>query len=530
VEANEVMLRIVWRHRWLLVITTLLPMAVVLPLRLIQPVTYTATANVQAQVAAPQASTEVTSILSQVSAIATSPAVVQKAIDAAKVDRNAVEVAKTEISSTSLDSSAIVAVTVKDANRQVALRLSQTLASAIVGALNAPGTAASQQLATLVHEETQLNAYRSSLLTQLNTAQLSHLSSTDPQVQALVTELAGVEAQLSANQAAQQQEISNSNGNQDASVISEPSAATVTAASKQVAVYVALAGLLGLIVGLLIATIVELARPTVAEPEAGARELGVAFLGNAEMTRARSTKANGTKANGTGGDLAEEVSTEGELTEEELIALEGDLVTRLHLAANRLGALTLVLTGPIPREQLTQLAAALNRRLSAADDLRVLETRLVPDGEAERNWSAGRNGNGNKAHGPAAVKTHALAIGSALSTLKVHALSDLTLRGRPEAPAVVLVLRRFAPRASLDRVADLGETTGWPILGVMGLRQKRKPHRHWLGSEPSVVESTTADEVPVPTTVPAATQAFRVVKAAKTMLAARQLAPQGYAQ
>ena len=145
-EANEVMLRIVWRHRWLLVITTLLPIAVVLPLRLTQPVTYTATANVQAQVAAPQASTQVVSILSQVSAIATSPAVVQKAIDTAKVDRNAVDVAKNEISATSLDSSAIVAVSVKDPNRQVALRLSKMLASAIVSALNAPGTAASQPI------------------------------------------------------------------------------------------------------------------------------------------------------------------------------------------------------------------------------------------------------------------------------------------------------------------------------------------------------------------------------------------------
>ena len=254
----------------------------------------------------------------------------------------------------------------------------------------------------------------------------------------------------------------------------------------------------------------------------------MAFLGNAEIARVKSKKAKTS-----GGGVTEEVSTEGELTErklteEELIALEGDLVTRLHLAANRLGALTLVLTGPIPRDQLAELAAALNRRLSTAGDLMVHETRLVPDGGADSNGSTVRNG--NKTHGAAAVKTHALAIGSALSTLKVHALSDLSLRGRPEAPALVLVLRQFAPRASLDRVADLGETTGWPILGVVGLRQRRKPHRHWFGPKSSVAESTTADEVLAPTTVPAATQAFRVVKAAKTVFTARQLDLQGYTQ
>ena len=476
VEANEMMLRIVWRHRWLLAITILLPMLIVLPLRLAQPVTYTATADVQAEVAAPSASTQVTSILSQVSAIATSPSVVQKAIDAAKVDRNAVDVAKHQISATSLDSSAIVALTVKDPNRQVAVRLGQALATTVVAALNAPGTAASQQLATLAAQKTDLTASRDSLLKQLNTAQASNLATTDPQVQALITELAGVETQLSANQAAEQQVISNGNVSQDASAISEPTAATVTAASKEVAVYVALAGLLGLIIGLLIATVDELARPTVAEPEVAARELGVAFLGNAEFA------------------------------EEDQVSLDGDLVSKLHVVANRLGALTLVLTGPTSAEQLSQLAATLNRRLSAAADLRDAETQLRSHDEADTVLSAARNL--HKKNGSTAVKAHALTIGSALSTLKVHAFSELTLNGRPEAPALILVIRRFAPRASLDRFADLGETTGWPILGVVGYRQDRKPPLLRSAPKSSPAAGTKSYDVSMPTTVYAAQKVF----------------------
>src|SRR5580692_10049385 len=178
-EGNEVMLRIVWRHRWLLVLAVLLPMAVVLPWRLTQPVMYAATADVQTQPAAPSASTQVSSILSQVSAIATSPAVVEKAIHGAKVDRNAVDVAKDQVSTASLDSSAIVAVTVKDPDRQVAARLSQALAGAVVGALNAPGAAASQQLATLTHQEAELNVRRLDLLDQLNGQQSLNLATTD---------------------------------------------------------------------------------------------------------------------------------------------------------------------------------------------------------------------------------------------------------------------------------------------------------------------------------------------------------------
>jgi capsular polysaccharide biosynthesis protein len=468
-EGNEVMLRIVWRHRWLLVLAVLLPMAVVLPWRLTQPVMYAATADVQTQPAAPSASTQVSSILSQVSAIATSPAVVEKAIHGAKVDRNAVDVAKDQVSTASLDSSAIVAVTVKDPDRQVAARLSQALAGAVVGALNAPGAAASQQLATLTHQEAELNVRRLDLLDQLNGQQSLNLATTDPQVEAAITELAGVETQLSTNEAAQQQVISNSNASQDASVISEPTLATTTAASGQVLVYLALAGLLGLILGLLIATIDELVRPTLADPEVSARELGVAFLGNAEITR-------------------------GDDAEADVIALEADLVTRVQLAADRLGVVTLVVTGPLPSRQLTRLAAEMNQKFAGADDSISLETLLRP------------NGNGLKTDQSAAVRAAAFAIDGAPSTLKVYALADITATSRPQAPGVLVVLRRFAPRASLDRVADLGETTGWPILGVLGVRLKSKDR--WIRpvQRSSDAASSSVDRESVTTPVSAATQ------------------------
>jgi capsular polysaccharide biosynthesis protein len=466
----------------------LLPMAVVLPWRLTQPVTYAATADVQTQAAAPSASTQVSSILSQVSAIATSPAVVQEAIHGAKVDRNAVDVAKRQVSTATLDSSAIVAVTVKDPDRQVAARLSQALAGAIVAELNAPGTGASQQLATLTRQETQLNARRLDLLSQLNSDQARNLATTDPQVQASITELAGIEAQLSTNAAAQQQVISNSNASQDASVISEPTVATTTSASRQVPVYVVLAGLLGLILGLLIATIDELVRPTLADPEAGARELGVAFLGNAEITQ-------------------------GENVEADLIALEADLVTSVQLAADRLGAATVVVTGAMPSMQLTKLAAEMNQKLPAADNSLSQETRQRPNGRSATGRTTVRNG--QKTNRSPAGKVPAFPIGSAPSTLKVHALADLTLRSRPQAPSLLVVLRRFAPRASLDRVADLGETTGWPILGVAGVRLKPKARGIWSARKSPVAASRSVDRNSL-TTPSAATQTmYRRVRQAQ---------------
>jgi capsular polysaccharide biosynthesis protein len=459
VEANDVMLRIVWRHRWLLIVMIVWPIAFIIPFRLAQPVTYAATSDIQAQLTAPTADTQAVSILNQVSAIATSPEVVQKAINAAKVDRNAVDVAKHQITTTPLGSSAVVTVTVNDPNRVVAAQLSRALGNIVVGELNAPGAASSQQLATLTKQEAELNASRASLLNQLNEDQANDLATTDPQVEALITELAGVETQLSANQTAQQQVLSNSNVNQDAAVISEPTIATTTATSRQVGVYTALAALLGLIIGLLIATIDELARPTLSEPEAGARELGVALLGTARST------------------------------EDGSIDLVGDVVTRAHLAASRIGALTLVLTGPIPPERLSQLASTLNAQFSNGGNPRRPKARVHPSsgGDSARSTSANdRDANGSSA----AVNVRALSIGSASPKMKIHALPDLTLLGSPKAPALVIVLRRFAPRASLDQVADLGETTGWPILGVMGLEQKKRRRFHsWSDSGSTVVTS-----------------------------------------
>lgn len=463
-EANEVMIRIVWRHMRLLVIMVLLPIAVLLPLRLAQPVNYAATADVQTQASAPSASTQVSSILSQVSAIATNPAVVQNAIDAAKVDRSAVDVAKHQISTASLNSSGIVAVTVKDPERRVAARLGSALAAAVVAALNAPGSATRQQLQLLTLQETQLKATQQSLESQLNADERAGMAATDPQVQAAITELAGVETQLAGTQTAQQQILSNRNANEDASVISEPTVATTTSAPRNVGVDVALAGLLGLVVGLLIATIDELIRPTLADPEAGARELGVLFLGNAEPP---------------GEDDADRDSVD----------LEGDLLARLHLAADRLGVLTLVLTGPVPPLQLTQLSAEVNRRLTEADASRDRRTPPRPKG---RSAPAAINGRNGRRPGSSAVKSPALAIGSALPTPKVHVLSALGLESRPEAPSILVALRRFAPRESLDRVADLGEATGWPILGVVGVRQKRRSH--WFLRRPKSTPTASTSE------------------------------------
>ena len=106
------MRRIFWRHRWLLVALLLLPVTAVAAVRLTEPVRYAATATIQAQSAAPQADTEAAALLSRVTAVAASPAVVQAAMQAVNADGNAQSVARHEVTVSSLGSSAIMTVTV----------------------------------------------------------------------------------------------------------------------------------------------------------------------------------------------------------------------------------------------------------------------------------------------------------------------------------------------------------------------------------------------------------------------------------
>ena len=465
-EANEAMRRIFWRHRWLLVALLLVPVAVVAALRLTEPVKYAATATIQAQSAAPQADTEAAALLSRVSAVATSPAVVQAAMQAVNAGGDAQAVARHDVTVSSLGSSAIMTVTVTDPSALFAVRVTRSLAHDVVAALNGLGAQSSQQIAALTRQRNQLNATRDSLLRQLAAAQARGQQGTSAGVQSLIAQLNAVEAQLSTNLTSVQQVLTNSTVNEGAAIISAPrSAASV---SRHVASDCALAGLLGLVVGVLIATARELARPTVAEPAGAARELSLVLLGSAQLK-------DGEKA-----------------------GVDDELTTRLSLAAQRLGARTLVLTGPVERAQLTALAADLDQGLRTLDQELPTLVMSSPNGgapaRATREWAvhapparlaAGSAEPRRPIGAGSTIGPHMLGCSPARAGLRVVTLPAMTLEAQPEDPALVLVLPRFAPHAALDQAVDLGVTTGWPLLGVIGLKRgSRRSQRGGLQNQP----------------------------------------------
>ena len=334
VEASETGRRIFWRHRWLLLVLIILPAIGVVALREGQPVTYAATSVVQGQGTTPDTTTQVSAIQSRVAAVATDPALVQQALRQAKISRDASQVAKHDISVAPAGSSAIMGITVTDKSAHVAQALSGTLATAVVDQLNQLGVKGNPELVSLAKTHSQLVTRRDQL--QKSLAGVGSVdASTSVPVQTLLSQLAAAEQELANNESEQQQVLATLTTETGASVVSVPTAAV--AASRHAVVYGALAGLLGLIVGLLFATLREVLRPTVAQPGAGARELGAVLFGTAEER---------------GGQI---------------VALGRDLPERLNLAAHRAGVSTVVLTGPGSSGRLSSLAARLRGEMPSTE-------------------------------------------------------------------------------------------------------------------------------------------------------------------
>jgi capsular polysaccharide biosynthesis protein len=432
----------------LLLVLIILPAIGVVVLREGQPVTYAATSVVQGQDTTPDTTTQVSAIQSRVAAVATDPAMVQTALRQAKINRNPEQVAKHDISVGPLSSSAIMAITVTDKSPQVALALSGTLATAVVNQLNQLGVKGNPELVSLGQTHAQLVSRTNQLQSQLNTVGAAN-AATSVQVQSLLSQLAAAEQELANNESEQQQVLATLTTETGASVVSVPTSAV--AASRHAVVYGALAGLLGLIVGLLFATLREVLRPTVAQPGAGARELGAVMFGTAEER---------------GGQI---------------VALGRDLPERLNLAAHRAGVSTVVLTGPGSSGRLSSLAARLRGEMPELADGLSLGTPPVDGDGASPNGEARR---------PAIVSDHrtvglatadwpvgVTAAQSPEPQRTVVTLNDIRLGAPPPDAALVVVLPKFAPHSALDQAADLGVTADWPILGVIGIRR-----RSWLAT------------------------------------------------
>jgi len=220
------------------------------------------------------------------------------------------------------------------------------------------------------------------------------------------------------------------------------------AAPSKLVTYAALIVFAAAIVSLLIAGVLEVARPSVPGPRYAARALHAPFLG--ELTR----------------NFAYE-------TQEQALPT----LHRLLLASRQPGVHTLVLVGPVPEDQLRRTAGDLEdalRQIGPATGTASVGTPVMypqavaPGGRAQLPWSSGENAGDGTFPSPAiqGVSPNPAYNGVEAPQLAVRTASapDLT---EARHPGLVVMVPRVARRSDLDVASDLAELTGWPVLGVV---------------------------------------------------------------
>jgi capsular polysaccharide biosynthesis protein len=283
-ELNEVVRRIFGQHWRLIVCFIALGVAAPALLHLGDAPTYTASARGVLDTQDPESRAEAAAIIDTARAIATSPGPVRSALSAAHVTgRDPVEVAKHHVSVRGLGSSGVFQLSVSDRDRRTAAAIANALAAQVIRARLAASQGQTQQvLADLGQEIDDLNAritYLDARIDSLN-ERLSGAESADLRAEraraiqlsdSLVQQRGALEVQRTGV-------LSSESVRPKATIISRAGAPTAADSSRFFA-DVVLGALLGLILGVGVAGIIETFRPTLVGGDALAREFRAPLLG-----------------------------------------------------------------------------------------------------------------------------------------------------------------------------------------------------------------------------------------------------------
>ena len=250
-ELEEAFRRIVGQHWRLIVCFTVVGVAVTLFVHLQSNPTYTASARLVLDTPDPKSRTEAGAIADTAEAIATSPAQVQAALARIGVQRDALNVANHGVTVRPLGTSGVLQLSVKDRDAKAAAAIANSLAVQVIHArLGVSSGALQRALATISKQIDDLGGGTSSVDVQ----------------------------QRSALEAERANLLSNAAFRPKPTVIS-PATTPRHADSSRWVPDLALGAILGLILGVGIAGLLELIRPTLVGDDALTRELGVPLLG-----------------------------------------------------------------------------------------------------------------------------------------------------------------------------------------------------------------------------------------------------------
>ncbi|GAA1849764.1 hypothetical protein [Actinomadura bangladeshensis] len=447
-EIDEVAARVVRSYWALLLVMTVVPLVLVGLAMGGQEPPAVAQSRLQASSRATDAApgdAGVSIVVSQVKAFATSENLLSGVLRAQRVDRSTVKVAKA-IEVTGLGTSTIVQLSVKDRDPDVARRLADALGAAVVKEINASNQG------SITQQMEQIDKRVRELEKKLGPLSRRAGAQPNPDIGA-ANERERVQAELTdlrSNRSDLQTQLSTAG---TASVV-QP--AVLAPRTNPVVMMASIAGLVGLIGGILIAVVTEMVRPTIPGQRRVARRLGVPLLGWADRGPVR---------------LA-------------------DLGRRIRLAAKKegVGRITLVgAPGPLPADLVSSVASAVY-----GDDTKVVTARPGNDDDGGEDDPGGDGGPSLNSSGPGGKTSTSVvrAGGTAVMTKKsevspsevtqpvpvrrlchVHAFEDID-PGSDEVVGVVVVVGPVTRVAGLETVRDLVAASGWPLLGVVAVSRK----------------------------------------------------------
>jgi capsular polysaccharide biosynthesis protein len=429
VEIDEVAARLLRQYWALMLLCIALPLLVIGVTVAKQPSMYAASARIVSGSTVPASTAQADAIVSQIQGIATGRTAAAKALRAAGVTRNLNDFVAGNISVSGLGGSQVVDLTVTDRNPRVAATVARVLATEVVASMNNVGQGGlSAALKAIDQEIVRLSEQHGVAAAQ---------ATAEPGNQELQAKLAGLD-QVIANFSGDRSRLLIQASTQGlATVIDEP-AVPPQPESNALTQKLGLAGLLGLVAGILIASIAETIRPTVPGARRVSRRLGAPTLG-----QLRSADMHG----------------------EHTPDLE-NLALRLRLAATHADVSTVTLVDVNGEQDLADLAYGLERSLEASDAVAALA-----------GTAGGSNHQGSLGGGPA-LDAAVLVKGGQLTAenqaLHVYPMAQMK---HPAGMGRVGMLVVSGPVARVSRIMaldDLVMSSGWPIIGVVGVPPVRR--------------------------------------------------------
>ncbi len=459
-ELDEVAAR-VFRSYWpLLAVMTAVPLALVALLMNGREPAAVAESRLQAGSAAEAVSGDGSAsiVVSQVQAFATSENLLSSVLAAERVDRPARKVAKA-IKVSGLGTSTVVELSVRDRDPAVALRLTDAVGAEVVRQINEKNHGTIRRRIREIDKRVRKLEDRLVPLARQASGPVPDIGAAN--------ERERVQAELSDLRSNRSDLMTQLTASGTASVV-QP--AVIAPSRNPMIMMAAIAGLAGLVAGILVAVVTETLRPTIPGQRRVARRLGVPLLGR---------------------------TGEGP-------AQLADLGRRIRLAARKEDVDRVALVGapgPLPPELVSAVAAAVY-----GDDTKVVSVRPrhggpgngAPkqgepnedaDGDAPSLNSGGPGGGSSTSvvrtgGGASAVATRPAGASPTEITqpvavrrvCHVHAFEDVD-PGADDTVGVVVAVGPVTTVAGLETVDDLVAASGWPLLGVVATSRKATSKR-----------------------------------------------------